>query len=211
MGASAIVGFGSAKSGAKAQQNSLLTDAYAADRSAQVADNSAIVSSNNAALANWQGRDTVRLAEGDVSNIMADRSTALASVRNDAANVKSAQKTSFAANGVDVGQGSAADVLASTDYVGELNAASITDAAARNAQTTRDNAIKTAWGYTVEATNYTNQAAAQRADAALYRDDARRLRAGSAAINPRTAGLVSLLGSAGQVSSAWYASSKGGK
>lgn len=211
LGASAIVGIGSARNSAKAQQTSLLADAMASDRNAVTADNAALVSENNADLAQWQARDAVRQGETDVSNIMEDRSVALNASRTQAATVKSKQKVALAANGVDIGQGSAADVLTSTDYVGELNANRISDAAANNAATVRDNAIKNAWGYRVESTNYLNDAASKRADAELYRFDAKRQRAGAAGISPGLAGAVSLIGSAGQVASAWYAGSKAGK
>lgn len=210
MGASAIVGASSARQAAKAQQTSLLYDAAAADRNAVTANNAALVAENNAELAGWQGREALRQGENDVSNIQFDRSTALTASRNEAANVKSRQKVSMAANGVDIGSGSAVDVLTSTDYVGELNANAISDAAARNVATVRDNAIKNAWGYQVQGIGYKDQAATSRADAALYQFDARQQRAGASRISPNSAAAVSLIGSAGQVASSWYAMGKRG-
>jgi hypothetical protein len=209
MGASAIVGVGSARAGARSQQQSLLADASASDRNAVTADNAALVAENNADLAEWQARDSVRTGEIAVGDVMRDRSTALSQVRNEAATVTSKQRTAAAANGVDVGIGSAADLQASTAYVGELNANRVYDAADRNVENIRNNAINNAWGYRVQSTGYRDQAAVNRADAELYRYDARRQRAGSAAISPGLAGTVSLLGSASQVASSWYGSSKG--
>lgn len=210
IGVSAIVGASSARNAAKGQQASLLTDANASDRNAIAADNAAKVSANNAEIANWQARDAIRTGESAVGNVMDDRSAALAASNNEAATVKSKQKVGFAANGVDIGQGSAADVQTSTDYVRELNNSAITDAANQNAATIRDNAIKNAWGYRTQGVNYQETAAAQRADANLYRFDARQQRAGASNISPSSAAAVSLLGSAGQVASAWYAGSKKG-
>ena len=61
------------------------------------------------------------------------------------AQVKGQQRASMAANGVDLGQGSATDVLASTDLLGD-----------RDKATTMDNALRTAWGYKVQQAEYKN-------------------------------------------------------
>lgn len=209
MGASAIVGATSARQSAKAQQTSMQYDAAASDRNAITANNAALVAENNAELAGWQARDALRQGEKDVGDIQFDRATALTASRNEAASVKSRQKVGLAANGVDVGSGSAVDVLTSTDYVGELNANAINDTAARNVATVRDNAIKNAWGYQVQSTGYQDQAATSRADSALYRSDANRIRSGAKGISPNSAAAVSLIGSAGQVASSWYSMGKG--
>lgn len=209
MGASALVSASSARQSAKAQQNSMLYDAQASDRNAITANNAALVAENNAELAGWQSREALRQGEKDVSDIQFDRATALTASRNEAANVKSAQKVGMAANGIDVGSGSAVDVLTSTDYVGELNANAINDSAARNVATVRDNAIKNAWGYQVQGVGYQDQAATSRADSALYRYDAQQQRAGSRRISPNSAAAVSLLGSASQVAGTWYSMGKG--
>ena len=57
------------------------------------------------------------------------------------AQLKSSQRANMAANGVDLAQGSAAQVLTSTDYLGEVDA-----------QTIKANALKQALGYRVDAT-----------------------------------------------------------
>lgn len=56
------------------------------------------------------------------------------------------QRAAFAAQGVDVGYGSAADIQADTATQGELDILTI-----------RSNAFREAWGYKVEANNYTAQ------------------------------------------------------
>lgn len=99
------------------------------------------------------------------------------------AGLKGAQRTRFAANGVDLGVGSAARVLTTTDVMGEIDANQI-----------KANAVRQAWGHRVQATNYQN--------------DALRSRANASAINPLLAGASSLLGSAGSVAANWYAVSK---
>lgn len=209
-GVAAIVAGSSARNSAKAQQQSMLSDAMASDRNAVTADNNALVAANNADLANWQARDATRAGETQVANEMRTRGQALDQSRTEAATVKSGQKVALAANGVDITEGSAADVLNSTDYIGDLNAANINDAANRNINTIRENAVRNAWGYRTQGIGYNDQAANSRADAALYRYDAGRQRAGAAGISPNSAAAVSLLGSAGQVASSWYSQKKVG-
>lgn len=93
--------------------------------------------------------------------------------------MKSTQRASLAANGVDLGEGSAAEIQASTDILKEIDA-----------NTLNSNAVRSAWGYRTQATNYQNDAILKRATAST--------------IDPLGAGLTSLLGSAGSVASSWY-------
>ena len=95
------------------------------------------------------------------------------------ANLKSKQRAALAANGVDLGVGSAENVLTTTDYMGEVDA-----------NTINANAVKSAFGYRTQAVNETNKA--------------RSSRAAASAISPETAMFTSLIGSAGQVAPGWY-------
>jgi hypothetical protein len=101
------------------------------------------------------------------------------------ANLKGTQRASMAANGIDLGEGSAAQVLTSTDVLGEVDA-----------NTIQANAVRSAWGFRTQAVNQTNQALMSRASAG--------------AINPGQAAFSSLLGSAGSVAGNWYAMNKAG-
>lgn len=101
------------------------------------------------------------------------------------ANLKGTQRASLAANGVDLGEGSAKDILTSTDVMGEADA-----------NTLQANAVRSAWGYRTQAVNQTNQANMSRAAAS--------------AISPSTSAVTSLLGSAGAVASNWYQYNKAG-
>jgi len=65
------------------------------------------------------------------------------------AGLKGAQRAAMAANGVDLGEGSAARVLTSTDVMGESDA-----------ETIRANAIRQAFGYRIDATLRRGAAAA---------------------------------------------------
>lgn len=101
------------------------------------------------------------------------------------ANLKGTQRASMAANGIDLGEGTAAQVLTSTDVLGEVDAATI-----------QANALHAAWGYRAQGVNQTNQAAMSRAAAD--------------AVSPNTGAFTSLLGSAGSVAASWYSMSKAG-
>lgn len=66
-----------------------------------------------------------------------------------------AQRTGFAAGNIDVGFGSAVDVQGDAAYLGELDALQI-----------RTNAARQAWGYSVQASDYRQQATIDRKAAA---------------------------------------------
>ena len=93
--------------------------------------------------------------------------------------LKKSQRVAMAANGVDLGQGSAAEILTSTDLMGDIDA-----------NTIKANAVRNAWGYRTQATNYQNQALMNRASAS--------------SISPMGGAVSSLLGSAGAVGQSWY-------
>lgn len=95
-----------------------------------------------------------------------------------AGHLKSRQRASLAANGVDLGVGNAAELQASTDIMADIDK-----------RTAEANAIYEAWGYRTNAVNYQNAALVQRASAR--------------AVSPFSAAAGSLLGSAGSVAKAW--------
>jgi hypothetical protein len=103
-----------------------------------------------------------------------------------AGHLKSAQRAALAANGIVMNEGSAAEMLAATDIMKEIDA-----------QTIEENALRNAWGYRIQATDYRNQALMGRAQAS--------------SINPAGAGLQTLLGSAPMVAEYWdkYSRQKG--
>ena len=96
-----------------------------------------------------------------------------------------AQRAAMAANGVDLGLGSANNVLATTRFMGN-----------RDALTIADNATRQAWGYRV-------QEADANATGSLMQSAAND-------INPIGTGAATLLGGAGQVAKSWYNFSKQG-
>lgn len=128
----------------------------------------AAVANNNATLDEYKARDA----------IMRGQSAEIAQ-RMKTAGLKGTQRASLAARGLDLGEGSAADILASTDYMGETDALTI-----------RDNASREAWGYRVRGSNSS-------ADAGMYGARSRAESSGMAAA-------TSLLTGAGKVAGSWY-------
>lgn len=128
------------------------------------------VATNNATLANYQANVAQQVGDQQLNN---------SELRT--AQLFGAQRATMAANGVDLGSGSANEVLASTKYMGE-----------RDALTIQNNTANQVWGYKTQGQNYTSEAAADTATAN--------------AINPRYAAAASLLSGAGTVASNWYRS-----
>jgi len=100
------------------------------------------------------------------------------------ASLKSSQRASMAANGIDLGSDTAVNILTTTDVMGEIDK-----------NTAETNAIRQAWGYRTSASNFASEAAMKRASAA--------------GIDPNSAYMTSLLGNAGTVATSWYMMNKG--
>ena len=111
-----------AKNAAQAERN-------AAEYNAQIANNNAIIAS--------QQRSTT-LQQGEVE--------AQTSMRKQAAMIGD-QRAQMAANGIDLTQGSAQDILASTKFLGGIDV-----------NTIQSNAARQAWGYEVQGMNDKNAA-----------------------------------------------------
>lgn len=102
-----------------------------------------------------------------------------------AGRLKSSQRAAMAANGIDLGEGNAAEVQATTEIMKETDANTLTA-----------NAVRNAWGYRTQSTNYQNEALTKRASAG--------------SISPGSAAFGTLLGGAGSVASSWYTMNKAG-
>ena len=143
------------------------------------------------AISAVQGQKASLAAQAEISRINAAtaenaaRSALMAGQREQfrsrlaTANLKGKQEAAMAANGIDLGEGSAARIRADTDILGEIDA-----------NTIAANAVQAAWGYRTQGVNYANDA---------------RLKAASAgSLSAGMAGASSLLTNAGQVASNWY-------
>lgn len=131
-------------------------------------DYEAAVAANNQKIANYQAELT--LQNGAVAEQTSQLKTAA---------LKGDQRAALAANGVDLGSGSANEILATTEFMGK-----------RDALTIRDNAARTAWAYRNNAASYGAEAAADKASAD--------------AVSPFFAGATSALTGAGSVAGSWY-------
>jgi len=129
---------------------------------------------NNATIANWDAEDAI--TQGALKAQQSMQNTA---------SLASTQRATMAANGLDLTQGTPANILASTKYQGELDA-----------NTIQANAARQAWGYANQAVNATN--------------NAQILTSSANQLSSSRAGFTSLLGGAGSVASNWYGLSKQG-
>jgi hypothetical protein len=148
------------------------TQAYTASNTASaqqsVLNYQSGVTNANAELAELRAQDATR--QGVLSEM---------DLRSRVKQVKGQQRAAFAANGVALNEGSPVQVAASTDWVRDVDIATI-----------RNNAARSAFGYRTQGANATAQA--------------RGYAAGAGTINPSQSAITSLLGSAGSISQKWY-------
>ncbi|MBV2180964.1 MAG: hypothetical protein KUL86_06975 [Castellaniella sp.] len=168
----AIGNVNAAREQAQAQRDAMRQQADAYTYQAQV-------SRNNAMIAEWQARSALQAG-----------AKAEQSQRLKAAGLAGTQRAALAANGVDLGQGNALNILMDTDYMNE-----------REVRTIRDNAGLQAWGYRT-------QGQSQLDNAALL--DAGAFNASSAAdsISSGPAVASAMLNGVTQVASSWYSYQK---
>lgn len=102
----------------------------------EAAESEAQLSDFNAHVADAQAQDAVERGAEEESRY-----------RTGVRDLIGSQRTGFAASGVDVGYGSAVDVQADTAFLGELDALTI-----------RNNAAREAWGFKVQATDLRKRA-----------------------------------------------------
>lgn len=126
------------------------------------------IAANNAQLAEWQAEDAEQ--RGQVKANAQGMHTR---------QLKGAQRAGMAANGVDLGVGSAQQVLTDTDYFGQIDR-----------DTILANSAREAWGYRMQGKGYT-------ADSSL-------LSARASAQSPGLAAATTLMGGAGKVAAGWY-------
>lgn len=126
-----------------------------------------------------------RIAELGAQTALSQGQQQVANLTLKAGQLKSSQRAAMAANGIDLGEGNAAEVQASTDIMKEIDANTLTA-----------NAVRSAWGYRTQAVNFQN--------------DALMKRAGADSISPFSSAASSLLGSAGSVAGSWYSMNKSG-
>ena len=127
-----------------------------------------------------------KLAEDTAQSILEAGEREAGRVSLQAGKVKSAQKVSQAARGVVIGAEGAADELATTDLMKEIDMLTI-----------NTNAVRQAGAARMQSTNFSNEALTQGASAG--------------SLNPYAAATTSLLTSATDVASSWYRNKKLGQ
>lgn len=140
--------------------------------------NSAAISKINLNTQATLAESNARIAEMGAQSALLRGQKQAGALTLKAGQLKSRQRASMAANGIDLGVGNAAEIQASTDIMAEIDK-----------NTIEANAVYEAFGYRSNAVNYQNDALMRRASAS--------------AISPFGAAASTLLGSAGSVASAW--------
>lgn len=169
MGAGALIGAVSASNQAASQRSSL-------NFQAQMSEINAGLGKINAQQYEYAAVDTLLAGQRREQ-----------AIRLRGAQTKSAQRVAMAANGIDIGASDTANrILASTEFVTESDALTISAAAQQQASSLRLQRQSALMGVT-------NQ-----------KNDAILRRASAEGISPDMAFMSSLIGGAGQVASSWY-------
>jgi hypothetical protein len=146
---------------------------------ANIANTMAEIAEINAQGANFSAEQTLLSGQRREQN-----------VRLKGAQLKSSQRASMAANGIDLGSQTPVNILTSTDLMVDEDARAVAL-----------DSLRAAWGYRTQSTNYVNEAISKRAQANGLNTTAN-------AINPFLSGASSLLSSAGSVATNWYMMNK---
>jgi hypothetical protein len=173
-------------SGAGAVQGVVGNTMQARNQRAQL-ESQARIAEINAGIA----ESNARALEDTAQSVMDRAAVEEQATRRKFANLKGSQRAAYGASGVDLGSDTALDVLTSTDILENEDVATI-----------RENAVRSAWGYRMEATNARGAGGQQRMGA-------NSARASAAGISPTMAATTSLLSGATQVADSWYRTQRG--
>lgn len=163
----------------------LASQAYSTVSNASNAYYGAKAAKSNALYEAGMANINAQMAEMGVWDVYRQRDSEVASLTQQAGIFKSHQKASLAGNGVDLGSGSASEILASTDIMKQIDT-----------NTLVSNAINNAFGYKVEANNYRSQAVMKMLE--------------SKNISPSRARNESLINGVTQFAGSWYGLQKAG-
>jgi len=141
----------------------------------EAANYQAAVARNNAQVSQWQAQDAIRRGEEEESR-----------QRLRTAQLKGTQRVGLAASGVDISEGSAANIQADTDWMGEQDALTI-----------RDNANRESWGYS-------NQGRQLESDSQAYKAKAKSINPAAAAFGTLAAGSGTLINAGQMVADKWF-------
>lgn len=214
--ASAGSGMGGSYYSAKSQQSSLEYQASMSRISAGVQEsNASLVESLGAANA-----DTIRatgdfnasIAELGAQSALSAGQQQIATQTLKAGQLKSSQRAAMASNGVDLGEGSAAEVQQSGDIVKGIDMDTLRANAARVAMGYRVQGMQAQLGSQLNALNTETNAKIQainlRTSAGNANISATMNEGSASGISPFGSSTVSLIGGAGDVAKSWYAYNK---
>lgn len=215
---------------------SLLLNADVARFNASVMENNALMARKFGEFNASNQEFNARLMEFGAQQELQKGAADVAKLTLQAGQVKSSQRASMAANGIDIGQGSAAEVQASTDVMKQIDVNTLTANAIRSAFGYRQQAVNyqlgamstrmqaeaqamnyemggldaqmKAFGYETEASNATLGAMADAMKGGTYSMDASMNGSAARSINPNAMMGGSLLTGAAQVADSWYRYSK---
>jgi hypothetical protein len=188
MGAGMATSAAGAYSSAQGQKAQMEYQAAMGTLNAAMAESDASLLELNASISETQAKMAIQQGQREEQKL-----------RLGTAQLKGKQRVGFAANGVDLGVGSAARVLGTTDYMTEVDAGEI-----------RANAARAAFGYKVQATNQKFGAMSARAQSTNYKAGSAFSTATASGISPLASAGGSLLGGSGQVAQSWYMMNKAG-
>lgn len=177
MGAGMVTSAYGASTAASGQQAQLEYQAAMGQLNAAMAESDASLLELNASISESQARMQLQIGQREEQQL-----------RLRSGQLKSRQRSGLAASGVDLSVGSAARVLATTDYMTEVDAGEI-----------RANAARAAFGYRVQGVNQKFSAMSARAQGVNYKVGSAFASASASGISPMASGATSLLGSASQV------------
>lgn len=189
MGAGMATSAIGASASASSQKSQLKYQAAMGTLNAAMAESDASLLDLNASISETQADMAIGMGQREEQKL-----------RLGSAQLKSRQRTALAASGVDMGVGSAARVLATTDYMTEVDAGEI-----------RANAARSAFGYKVQSVNQKSAAMSARTQGVNYSAGSAFASASASGISPSMAAVSSLLGSAGSVAPSMYTTGQGAK
>lgn len=111
----------------------------------------------DARFADIQAEDSIARGEFAADEITRRSNKNLAIIRTNIKQVKGAQKTALAAQGIETTSGSAADVQVDTEYMGQQDINDVTRNTNLDVITIKNNAWREAWGFKTQAEIYRGQ------------------------------------------------------
>lgn len=151
--------------------------------SANAAKDSALSTQQNLKFQADMDAINARLSESNSETALIQGQRQAQSSMLHTAQIKSTQRASMAANGIDLGSDTATNILTTTDVMGEIDK-----------NTIESNAVKAAWGFKTQASNFTSDALIKNAT--------------SSTISPGASYNTALLTGAGGVANNWYSMNK---